>query len=276
MMEYLQSWQSKFQTCHEVWEEGSKKAMAIHLLPAEELQLAVLISKRNEIRQKIKTLEMAKASNKGVRFKEYKQLFDLEDDIRLFWQVNGYSDMLVRKDGLVGLKSIDGGMALPPIYDDICLTYDDFEFFHQQVFVVKKDDNWGLVDNDQTVLIPFVFDRIFRKAGSANHYILVKNGKQGVASIVRLGEQARMDVAVEMDAIYDVPGYDLLLFTQKGKWGWWFPGDSSIYDNYSDPEFDEVFVMPKEEVMNLEDDDDEWFTVRKGDNYYDILYWTSK
>jgi len=37
MMEYLQSWQSKFLTCHEVWEEGSKKAMAIHLLPAEEL-----------------------------------------------------------------------------------------------------------------------------------------------------------------------------------------------------------------------------------------------
>lgn len=100
MMDYLQSWQSKFQICHEVWEEGSKKAMAIHLLPAEELQLAVLISKRNEIRQKIKTLEMTKASCNGARFKEYKQLFNLEDDIRLFWQVNGYSDMLVRKDGM--------------------------------------------------------------------------------------------------------------------------------------------------------------------------------
>ena len=51
-MEYLQSWQSKFQTCHEVWEEGSKKAMAKRLSPAKKRQLAALINKRNDIRQK--------------------------------------------------------------------------------------------------------------------------------------------------------------------------------------------------------------------------------
>lgn len=70
---------------------------------------------------------------------ECDHLFPLDDEIKLFWQEKGYSDMMVKKDGYVGLKSRDGGMELTVVYEDICLTYDDCEFFHQWLFVVKKN-----------------------------------------------------------------------------------------------------------------------------------------
>ena len=275
-MEFLKTWQSKFRTCIEVWEECYKKAMAIKLTPEQETQLATLICERNHIHQEVKLLEKDKATYKEAFIMERDHLFPLEDEIKLFWQEKGYSDMLVRKDVYVGLKSLDGGMALPAVYEDICLTYDDYEFFHQRLFVVKKNGKWGLIDGSQKVFIPFEYDRLFRRLGNTDRYILFKDGKQGVADINHPEGTANIVVPVEMDAVYDVPGWDLSLFTKDGKWGWWFPDNGGYYENYCAPEFDEIFVQPIEEVWKMEDDQDEIFVVRKGERYYDILYWTIK
>jgi hypothetical protein len=142
--------------------------------------------------------------------------------------------------------------------------------------VVKQNGKWGLVDKSLNVQIPFEYDKIFRKPGAPNHYILVKDGKQGVASIDFPGEKVNIMVPVEMDTVYHVPGWDLTLFTKDGKWGWWFPDNTAFYKNYCYPECDEIFVQPIEEVWKMEDDQDEIFIVRKGKRYYDIVYFTTK
>ena len=275
-MEFFKTWQSNFRTCVEVWEECNEKAMANKLNPEKEAQLATLIRERNHIYQEVKLLERDKATYKEAFIMERDRLFPLEEEIKLFWQENGYSDMLVRKDGYVGLKSLDGGIALPAVCEDICLTYDDYEFFHQWFFVVKQNGKWGLVDKSLNVQIPFEYDKIFRKPGTPNHYILIKDGKQGVASIDFPGEKVDITVPVEMDAIFYVPGWDLTLFTKDGKWGWWFPDNTAYYKNYCYPECDEIFVQPIEEVWKMEDDQDEIFIVKKGKRYYDIVYFTTK
>ena len=275
-MRYLKTWQSKFRTCYDVWEERNKRAMANRLAPEQEAQLAALICKRNRIYQEVKLLEKDKATFKEAFIMERDHLFPLEDEIKSFWQEKGYIDMLERQDVNVGLKSLDGGMALPAVYEDICLTYDDWEFFHQWLFVVKQNGKWGLVDKSLKVQIPFEYDKIFRKPGAPNHYILIKDGKQGVASIDFPREKVDIMVPVEMDAILYVPGWDLTLFTKDGKWGWWFPDNTAYYKNYCYPECDEIFVQPIEEVWKLEDDQDEIFVVRKGKRYYDIVYFTTK
>lgn len=275
-MEFLKTWQSKFRTCTEVWEECNERAMANRLNLEQEAQLATLIRERNHIYQEVKLLEKDKATFKETFIMERDRLFPLEEEIKLLWQENGYSDMLVRKDGYVGLKSLDGGMALPAVYEDICLTYDDYEFFHQWFFVVKQNGKWGLVDKSLNVQIPFEYDKIFRKPGAPNHYILITDGKQGVASIDFPGEKVDIMVPVEMDAIFYVPGWDLTLFIKDGKWGWWFPDNTAYYKNYCYPECDEIFVQPIEEVWKMEDDQDEIFIVRKEKRYYDIVYFTTK
>ena len=83
-------------------------------------------------------------------------------------------------------------------------------------------------------------------------------------------------VSVEMDAIYHVPGWEIALFAKNGKWGWWWYDMHDCYENYCDPVFDEVYIQPIEEVWEMEDDEDEIFTVRKGTQFFDILYWTIK
>ena len=275
-MEFIKTWQSKFQTCTDVWEECNNKAMANRLTPEQEAQLATLICERKRIYQEEKQLEKGEATFIEACKMLSEQQFPLEEEIRTFWKGYGYSEMLVRKDGLVGLKSLNGGIALPAIYEDVCLTYDDYEFFHQWLFVVKQNGKWGLVDKSLNVQIPFEYDKIFRKPGAPNHYILIKDGKQGVASIDFPGEKVDIMVPVEMDAIYHVPGWDLTLFSKDGKWGWWFPDNTAYYKNYCYPECDEIFVQPIEEVWKMEDDQDEIFIVRKGKRYYDIVYFTSK
>lgn len=275
-MEFIRTWQSKFRTCTEVWEEHNKRATANSLLPEQEVQLASLVSEHNRILQKINLLVKDKTTFEEASIMSRYRLFPLEDKIRLFLQENGSPNMLLEENGLVGLKSLDGGMALPAIYEDVCLTYNDYEFFHQWLFVVKQNGKWGLVDKSLNVQIPFEYDKIFRKPGAPNHYILIKEGKQGVASIDFPGEKVDIMVPVEMDAIYHVPGWDLTLFTKDGKWGWWFPDNTAYYKNYCYPECDEVFVQPIEEVWKMEDDQDEIFIVRKGKRYYDIVYFTTK
>lgn len=275
-MEFIKTWQSKFRTCTEVWEECNTKAKEKKLTSDQEAQMDVLFKRHKSITEELKLLEERAETSRVASDLFHNQLLPLHQEIKLFWLKNGYSNMLLEENGRVGLKSLNGGIALPAIYEDVSLTYDDYEFFHQWLFVVKQNGKWGLVDKSLNVQMPFEYDKIFRKPGAPNHYILVKDGKQGVASIDFPGEKVNIMVHVEMDAIYHVPGWDLTLFTKDGKWGWWFPDNTAFYKNYCYPECDEIFVQPIEEVWKMEDDQDEIFIVRKGKRYYDIVYFTSK
>ena len=275
-MEFIKTWQSKFRTCTEVWEECNTKAKEKKLTSDQEAQMDILFKKHRSITEELKFLEERAETSRVAGDLFHNQLLSLHQEIKLFWLKNGYSNMLLEENGRVGLKSLNGGIALPAIYEDVCLTYDDYEFFHQWLFVVKRNGKWGLVDKSLNIQIPFEYDKILRKPGAPNHYILIKDGKQGVADINHPKHAADIVVPVEMDAVYDVPGWDLSLFTKNEKWGWWFPDCGGYYENYCAPEFDEVFVQPIEEVWQMEDDEDEVFTVRKGNKYYDILYWTIK
>ena len=275
-MEFLKTWQSKFRTCTEVWEECNTKAMAKKLTSDQAAQMDILFKKHQSIIKELKILEEREDTSSVASDLFHNQLLPLLQEIKLFWLKNGYSNMLLEENGRVGLKSLNGGIALPAIYEDVCLTYDDYEFFHQWLFVVKQNGKWGLVDKSLNIQIPFEYDKILRKPGAPNHYILIKDGKQGVASIDFPGEKVDIMVPVEMDAIYHVPGWDLTLFTKDGKWGWWFPDNTAYYKNYCYPECDEIFVQPIEEVWKMEDDQDEIFIVRKGKRYYDIVYFTTK
>lgn len=153
------------------------------------------------------------------------------------------------------------------------------EFFNEDgKYVVKKDGKWGIVNRQQKILLPFEYDFIFRKPDSIHYYVLIKDGKQGLATLRTRRGEVIIDIviSVEMDAIHHVPGWDLTLFTKNGKWGWWWEDTFDFYKNYSDPEYDSIYVQPIEEVWEMPDDEDEIITVRKGDKFYDILYWTSK
>lgn len=275
-MEFIKTWQSKFRTCTEVWEECNTKAKEKKLTSDQEAQMDILFKKHQSITEELKLLEEREETSRVASDLFHNQLLPLHQEIKLFWLKNGYSNMLLEENGRVGLKSMNGGIALPAIYEDVCLTYDDYEFFHQWFYVVKQNGKWGLVDNDLNVQIPFEYDKIFRKPGAPNHYILIKEGKQGVASIDFPGEKVDIMVPVEMDTIFYVPGWDLTLFTKDGKWGWWFPDNTAYYKNYCYPECDEIFVQPIEEVWKMEDDQDEIFIVRKEKRYYDIVYFTTK
>ena len=275
-MEFIKTWQSKFRTCTEVWEECNTKAKEKKLTSDQEAQMDILFKRHKSLTEELKLLEERAETSSVASDLFHNQLLPLHQEIKLFWLKNGYSNMLLEENGRVGLKSLNGGIALPAIYEDVCLTYDDYEFFHQWLFVVKQNGKWGLVDKSLNVQIPFEYDKIFRKPGAPNYYILIKDGKQGVASIDFPGEKVDIMVPVEMEAIYHVPGWDLTLFTKDGKWGWWFPDNTAYYKNYCSPECDEIFVQPIEEVWKMEDDQDEIFIVRKGKKYYDIVYFTTK
>ena len=93
--------------------------MANSLTPGQEAQLATLIFERNRIYQEVKLLEKDKATFKEALIMSRYQLFPLEDKIRLFLQENGFPNMLFEEIGLVGLKSLNGGVVLPAIYEDI-------------------------------------------------------------------------------------------------------------------------------------------------------------
>ena len=170
----------------------------------------------------------------------------------------------------------DSCLAVPPCYDDISFTYDDQEFFYKSFFVVKQDGKWGVINERQQIVIPFDYDLIFRQPYSSYTFIVIQGEKQGVMYIDLDTPSAKTSVPCEMDAIYHVPGWGISLFSKNGKYGWWWESNIDIYHNYNDPEFDEIFIPPVEEVEQYDDDSDELFAVRKGDKYYEILYWTPK
>ena len=271
---WLKGWHSDYQTCLEVWQELKDKALAHHLSLSQIGEIEDMMEKYAMLHREIAQLEK---ENRGTPMKLYnEELFPLGEKIREYWKDKGYIDFRIIEDGKVGMRSVEEAIALNPEYDDICFTYDEHEFFYMSFFPVKKNGKWGLVDSKNEVLLPFEYDFIFRMPGSPHYYILIKEGQQGIANYGYGKACINIAVPVEMDAVYYVPGWDLALFTKDGKWGWWWSNDSTFYHNYCQPEYDQIFIQPIQEVWKMEDDDDEVIVARKGDCYYDILYSTIK
>ena len=267
--------QSKFKTCLEVWKELKDKALSHQLTSEQAVEADNLIAQHNENYREISCLLYNDDTFKEYARRMKKEVYPLVDKIKAFWDKYGYSDFLVHRNGKVGLKSIDGGIVVPPEYDDISFTYDYLEFFYVQYIVVKKEGKWGLINVNGDILIPFEYDFVFRKPKCGNCYIVVKNGKQGMFCISSTKEKkkvAMIKIPCQMDGIC-MTDWDLTLFCKDGKWGWWWYDDSSFYHNYNKPEFDEILI-PLENVG--EDDEDVVFEARLGEEYHIILYWTSK
>lgn len=280
-MDFLKTYQSEFKSAVETWEESTREALSHRLTPEREAQLNVLIERcKRLIAETDELYQRYQDEDKEELWEEYEQkeryeLFPLQDKIRKFWQQYGYSDLTVVRDGCVGLKSWTSGIVVPPIYEDICLTYDSLEILIQHRYVVKKDGKWGVINEKQEVLIPFEYDRLFMIPQHHGRYTLVKDGKQGVAELRNTDDLLDIGVPVEMDVVYAVPNWDLYLFTKNGKWGWWFPcveEDKSFYHYYNAPAFDKIYIPPEEEI----DDDEVTFIVKDGREYLDILYFTAK
>ena len=274
---WLQNRQSKFQTCYEVWQELNNAALSKQLTAEQSAQADKMIAQWNKINEKLQY----EPDPESEDFKEKHRIWDeefypLTKQIQKYWEEHGYTDFLIRKNGKVGVRRLDGSIAIPPAYDDVCFTYDGDAFFFQDYFVVKKAGKWGLVSDKGEILIPFEYDMIFRKPEESFYYVLMKDGRQGLAIWDFDELRINIKVACEMDAIFHVPGWEIVLFSKEGKWGWWWNDNSTIYHNYNAPEYDEIFIEPIEVVHQMEDDEDELFAVRKGDDYDQILYWTMK
>ena len=271
---WLKGWHSEYRTCLEVWQELKGKALAHHLSQAQIDEIEGMMEKYVTLYLEIARLEK---ENRGMPMKLYgEELFPLGEKIREYWKDNGYTDFRIRENGKVGMRSVEEAIALNPEYDDICFTYDEHEFFYMSFFPVKKNGKWGLVNRRNEILLPFEYDCIFRMPDSPHYYILIKGGLQGIATYGYEKACINIAVPVDMDAVYYVPGWDLALFAKEGKWGWWWNDNTTFYHNYCLPEYDQIFIQPIQEVWKKDDDDDEIIVARKGDCYYDILYWTIK
>ena len=273
--QWLRTWQSQFKTCIQVYEELRDRARNRVLSLSEMAEVESLIQKHAAIHEKCSTLCPDDSCGSEYRKLE-KEKFALCDRIRKYWKEHGFSNMLIRQNGKVGMRSMYGGIAVPPCYEDINFTYEDQEFFYKSFFVVKQDGKWGVVNERQQIVIPFDYDLIFRQPYSSYTFIVVQGEKQGVMYIDIDTLSAKTGVPCEMDAIYHVPGWGISIFSKNGKYGWWWESNVDIYHNYNEPEFDEVFFPPIEEVEQYDDDSDELFAVRKGDRYSEVLYWTAK
>lgn len=273
--EWLKEWQNEFQTCFELWQELEANAMAHHLSNEQHEEVAKMM-----MRYRAMSDECYKLTDRKERRRRFKEELDpLYHAFEDYCKNNGYPNFVFIKGGKKGLRTIAGLEVLPPIYEEISFTFDDYIFLNCHYWstnVVKKDGKWGVVDSEQHVIIPFEYDFIFRKPGIDDNYILLKDGKQGMANIK--GRFFTLPIKVEMDAIYDVPEMELSLFSKDGKWGWWWPEDReypNFYEHYCGPKYDEIFVQ-RVEYRIMDDEFDEYFYARLGDELFYILYWTIK
>ena len=274
--EWLEEWQNKYQSCYELWQELEAKALSHQLTEEQHDDVVNKMMRAKALRREID--ELTDSHERWRRLKQ--ELWPLENAIETFCKDTGYPNLVFVKKGKKGLRSIDGREVLPPVFDDICFTFDGFYnllgYYYGHEFVVKRNGKWGVVDNDQEIVIPFEYDFIFRKPFIDGKYILIKDGKQGMA--YRGSRFISIPIGVEMDAVYQVPEMDLTLFTKDGKWGWWWPEDSKysdFYESYSGPLYDEIFIQ-RVDYRSMDDEYDEYFYARKGDELYYILYWTIK
>lgn len=261
-------WHSDFRPCIEICKELEQKALSKHLTDVQEQEVGLLLAKYVEAASKI-------LYEKGSLLRWRNDVYPLEQALQNYWREHGYSDFVINQNGKKGIHGLDGNMLLPAEYEDVHFTYDDRVFVHgMHDFVVKQNGKWGVVDAKGETILPFEYDEIYRWPDSFRMYAIVKDGKQGVVDLM---DDNMIPFPVQMDAVYYVPDWDLILFTKDGRWGWWWsePKDNNFFENYSEPVYDEIFVQ-RSEFRCMDDDVEDFIYARKGDELEAILYWTIK
>lgn len=266
---WLEKWQSEFRPCVDVCKDLETEALSKQLTPEQQEGVKMMIRMYVEIDRGIH--RAISDAHKRI----WDELFPLEDKIIKYWHENGYYKLVTDQNGKKGVKKLDFSVALSPEYEAVRFTFDESVFFYglASYFVVKQDGKWGIVNNQHDVLVPFEYDDIYRKPENYSEFVLVKDGKQGVAYLD--GNEVTIPVPVTMDTVYYVQKWDLKLFSKDGKWGWWWhePNKSGIFKNYSEPLYDEIFVQRWQD-RNMDEKVDDYIIARKGDDLHWILYWS--
>lgn len=112
-------------------------------------------------------------------------------------------DFTIKSNGSVGIKDSTGR-------DKIQTRYESIEFVSQQfkLYVVKKDNKYGVIDSTESTIIPIIYDKIgidatnFRKNGIKNKYVLVNK-------IIPVMKNSTW-------ALFDINGIALTDFLYKG------------------------------------------------------------
>lgn len=80
-----------------------------------------------------------------------------------------------------GITHLDGSVIIPAAYDDITFWQD----VRNNCIIVKKDNNWGLINLENKVLVDFIYEqidivKIVHEEVSKYYYKVRKNGKYGL------------------------------------------------------------------------------------------------
>ena len=263
-------WHSDFCPCIDLCREMQERALSRRLTDERAQEVGGKISRLFELQR-----EIDGHSKEGWR-RMREELFPLWQEIVDYWREHGYGEVTFEENGEMGIKDIDGSVMLPAEYEDAHFCFDSrWMSPYRDDVVVKKHGQWGVVDKNGDVLLPFEYDNVYHIPESMDYYVVEKEGKQGLINL--FGKAEFNPVPVNMDTLYYVQGWDLVLFTRDGKWGWWWyePDDSNIYDNYSEPRYDQIYVQ-RDEYRSHDDEDDDFIIAHKGNQLYWILYWTIK
>ena len=225
----------------------------------------------NELRRLViewKTLH----KTKGV-FKQVMGLICKIKEIGKEYGYPSYDNLVYRDGGKVGALDLFGNKMTEPIYDEFRFTFDDCFLSNERRFVARKGAKWGIVNENGEEICPFEYDFIARVPDAFSEYLIEKDGKQGILNF------RNILIPCEMDSIH-IPGYkpEPFFFQKDGKWGWhWGAAEKDeFYENHHEPFYDEIFYMNESEWKEINDDDEEFFEARIGDEVHYILEWTIK
>lgn len=93
------------------------------------------------------------------------------------WQSEIYSDyiLFVNKNTNYGIYSCRAEEIIIPA------KYDGFSSFYENKLIAKKDVNYGIIDNTNQILVPFIYDSLyFSKPNKKDLFIVAKKNKLGL------------------------------------------------------------------------------------------------
>lgn len=213
--------------------------------------------------------------NSGNTKKHWRELFTIHSQIDTLISDYGFpavEALIYRSEDKIGLIDMLGNALTPPIYDDFSFAYDCFFFPNERNIIAKKEGRWGMIKSDGTILCPFDYDRIIRVPDTFDNFLLEKDGKVGIVD-----SEGSPVIPCEMDSIC-TPGFKAkpFFFSRNGKWGWYWDNDNPLYNSRQEPVYDEIFYMTESEWDKLDDEDEEFFEARLGEQVHYILEWSLK
>lgn len=265
---FILDYQSRLMSVQESWQLFYDKACHHPLDKVHLSELRELYSKKKAI---YRTLFDNSENTKSHR----RELFTIHSQIDTLISDYGFpavEALTYRSEDKIGLLDMLGSALTPPIYDDFSFTYDWFFFPDKRNIIAKKDGKWGMVDSDCNISCPFDYDRIIRVPDTFDKFLVEKDGKVGIVD-----STGCFVILCEMDSIC-TPGFKTkpFFFKKNGKWGWYWDNDEPLYNSRQEPVYDEIFYMTESEWDKLDDEDEEFFEARFGEQVHYILEWSLK